>query len=98
MAARLAESSQSLVARTTAEIAEVEEHLRLLKAQRDGQLNAGGRLATYQPNIGPGDYQWPKCWIVDGQSSRLNPIPFEKPDEDILRCRTCGRDFGVSLR
>jgi hypothetical protein len=34
----------------------------------------------------------------EAQSIRLKPIPFERPDEDIMRCPNRGRDFGISLR
>jgi hypothetical protein len=83
---------------TTAEIAELEEQLRQLRAQRDGQLDAQGRLNSCQPKVGDTDYQCPNCWIVDGKPALLKSIPFERPDQDIMRCPTCGRDFGISLR
>jgi len=68
VAKELAAASQSLLMQTAAEIAELEEQLRQLRAQRDGQLNAHARVESYQPR------------------------------DDILRCRACGRDFGLSLR
>ena len=98
VARELASASQSRLLHTTAEIAELEGQLRQLKAQRDGQLDAKGRLNSYMPKAGPVDYRCPNCWIRDAQSVLLKPIPFKRPDEDIMRCPTCGRDFGISLR
>ena len=99
VAKELATAFQSQLEQTSAEIAELEEQLRQLKARRDGQLDAQARLGTYRPNkVGTTDYRCPNCWIVDGQSTLLKPIPFERPNEDIMRCPTCGRDFGISLR
>lgn len=97
IARELAARSQSQLAQSAAEIAELEEQLQQLKARREGQLDAQGRLQSYRPKVGV-EYQCPNCWIVDGQPSRLKAIPFERPNEDIMRCATCGRDFGVSLR
>jgi hypothetical protein len=98
VARELAIASQSRLLQTTAEIAELESQLRQLKAQRDGQLDAHARLDIYRPNAGGAGYRCPNCWISDGQSVLLKPIPFARPDEDILRCLNCGRDFGISLR
>lgn len=94
----LAAASQSQLTKTAAEISELEEELRLLKARLAGQLDAQARLNTYVPRIGPFDYVCPNCWIVDGASVLLKPLPFTRPSEDILRCVACGRDFGISLR
>ena len=98
VARELAAGSELRLEHTTAEIAELEEQLRQLRAQRDGQLDAQGRLNSYQPKVGDTDYQCPNCWIVDGKPALLKSIPFERPDQDIMRCPTCGRDFGISLR
>ena len=98
IARELASASQTRLCLTLAEIADLEEQLRALKAQRDGQLDSEGRLKSYRPKAGAVDYRCPNCWIKDGQSSLLKAIPLERPDEDILRCPTCGRDFGISLR
>jgi hypothetical protein len=94
----LAADSESRLRYTTGEIAELEEQLRQLRAQRDGQLDAQGRLDAYRPKVGATEYRCPNCWIVDGRPALLKSIPFEKPDEDIMRCPACGRDFGISLR
>ena len=98
VAKELAATSESRLRHTTAEIAELEEQLRQLRAQRNGQLDAQGRLDSYRPKVAATEYQCPNCWIVDGKPALLKPIPFERPDEDIMRCPTCGRDFGISLR
>ena len=98
VARELAAASESRLRHTTVEIAELEEQLRQLRAQRDGQLDAQGRLNSYQPKVSATDYQCPNCWIVDGKPALLKSIPFERPDQDIMRCPTCGRDFGISLR
>ena len=98
VAREIAAASQSRLKHTTAEIADLEEQLRLLKARQEGQLDAQARLACYRPKDGAAEYRCPNCWIVDGYPTLLKPIPFERPDEDILRCPTCGRDFGISLR
>jgi hypothetical protein len=97
VAKELAALSQARLALTDAEISELEEQLGQLKAQRTGQIEAHARLDAYLPKTGTA-YRCPNCWIRDGQQSLLKPIPFERPDEDILRCQTCGRDFGISLR
>ena len=94
----LAANSESRLLQTTGEIAELEEQLRQLRAQRDGQLDAQGRLDAYRPKVGATDYRCPNCWIVDGKPALLRSIPFDKADEDIMRCPACGRDFGISLR
>jgi hypothetical protein len=94
----LAAASELRLGDTTAEIAELEEQLRRLRTQRDGQLDAQGRLNSYRPKVSGTDYRCPNCWIVDGKPALLKSIPFERPGEDILRCPTCGRDFGISLR
>lgn len=94
----LAAASESRLRLTTGEIAELEEQLRQLRAQRDGQLDAQGRLSSYRPKVDATEYRCPNCWIVDGKPALLKSIPFERPDEDIMRCPTCGRDFGISLR
>ena len=98
VARQLAAASELRLRHTTAEIAELEVQLRQLRAQRDGQIDAEGRLNSYRPKVGATDYRCPNCWIVDGKPSLLKSIPFERPDEDILRCPTCGRDFSISLR
>ena len=98
VARELACASQSQLKHTVAEISEVEEQLRQLKARRDGQLDVQARLDSYRPKVGAADYRCPNCWIVDGYPTLLKPIPFDRPDEDIMRCPTCGRDFGISLR
>ena len=98
VARELAAGSELRLEHTTAEIAELEEQLRQLRAQRDGQLDAQGRLNSYRPKVSETDYRCPNCWIVDGKSALLKSIPFERPDKDIMRCPTCGRDFGISLR
>ena len=98
VARELAAASQARLLHTNAEIAELEEQLQQLRAQRDGQLDAHGRLNSYQPKAGATDYRCPNCWMREAQSIRLRPIPFERPDEDIMRCPSCGRDFGISLR
>ena len=97
VAKELAALSPARLAQTDAEIAELEQQLEQLKAQRDGQIHAHTRLDAYRPKVGV-DYRCPNCWIRDGQQSLLKPIPLERPDQDILRCHTCGRDFGISLR
>ena len=98
VARELAAASESRLRHTKVEIEDLEEQLRQLRAQRDGQLDAQGRLNSYQPKVDATDYQCPNCWIVDGKPALLKSIPFERPDEDIMRCPTCGRDFGISLR
>ena len=98
VARELATASHSRLNHTSAEVAELEEQLRQLKARRDGQLDAQTRLGTYRPKVGIAGYKCPNCWIVDGKQTLLNSIPFERPDEDIMRCPTCGDDFGISLR
>lgn len=98
VAKELAAASQFLLLRTTAEIAELEEQLRQLRAQRDGQVNAHARVESYHPRAAEAEYRCPNCWIRDGQSTALTPITFENPHDDILRCSACGRDFGLSLR
>jgi hypothetical protein len=97
VATELTAASQARLRQTHDEIEDLEAQLRQLKAQRDGQLDARKRLDAYQPKVGT-DYLCPNCWIKDGQRSTLTPIPFERADEDIMRCPTCGRDFGISLR
>ena len=52
VARELAAASESRLLHTTAEIAELEEQLRQLRAQRDGQLDAQGRLNSYRPKVG----------------------------------------------
>lgn len=94
----LAARSEARLAQTVAEIVDLEEQLQQLKARRDGQRDAQGRLKNYRPKVGLSEYLCPNCWIIDGQSSTLRAIPFERPNEDIMRCGTCGHDFGVSLR
>ena len=98
VARELADVSRSRLQVTTAEIAELEEQLRQLKAQRAGQLDAQGRLESYHPKSGAEEYRCPNCWIRDRQSTQLKSIPFERPEQDIMRCPACGRDFGISLR
>ena len=98
VARELAAGSELRLGHNTAEIAELEEQLRQLKAQRDGQLDAQGRLNSYRPKVSATDYRCPNCWIADGKSALLKSIPFERPGEDIMRCPACGRDFGISLR
>jgi len=98
VARELAAVSQSRFLVTAAEIADLEEQLRQLKAQRAGQLDAQGRLESYHPKSGTEEYRCPNCWIRDRQSTLLKPIPFERPEQDVMRCPTCGRDFGISLR
>jgi hypothetical protein len=97
VATELMAASQARLRQTHDEIEDLEAQLRQLKAQLDGQLDAGKRLNAYQPKVGT-DYLCPNCWIKDDQRSTLMPIPFVRADEDILRCYTCGRDFGISLR
>ena len=96
VATDLAAVSESRLAQTNAEIAELEEQLRQLQARRDGQLDVKGRLLSYRPKSGPVEYQCPNCWIVDGERSLLRTISLPAPSEDVMRCPTCGRDFGIS--
>ena len=65
-------------------------------AMGSSMLTADSTL--YQPKAGATDYRCPNCWMREAQSIRLKPIPFERPDEDIMRCPNRGRDFGISLR
>ena len=69
VAAELAAVSQFRLRHTIAEILEIEEQLRQLKAQRDGQLNARGRVYSYQPKAGAVDCRMPNCWIGMGSQS-----------------------------
>jgi hypothetical protein len=98
VARELAAVSQSRLQVTTVEIRELEEQLRQLKAQRDGQLDAQGRLGSYHPKTVAKEYGCPNCWIRDRQSTLLKSILFERPEQDVMRCPACGRDFGISLR
>jgi predicted RNA-binding Zn-ribbon protein involved in translation (DUF1610 family) len=97
VATELAAASELRLEHTAAEIGELEEQLRQLRAQREGQLDAQSRLNSYRP-ISATDFRCPNCWIVDGKPALLKSIPFERPGEDIMRCPSCGRDFGISLR
>lgn len=98
VARELSAASESRLEHTIAEIRELEEQLRQLGAQREGQLDAQSRLNSYRPKVSATDFRCPNCWIVDGKSALLKSIPFERPGEDIMRCPACGRDFGISLR
>jgi len=98
IARNLAAQSQARLITTTAELAELEEQARQLEARREGQRNAYRRLEAYQPRAGSIEYRCPNCWIIDGRSIPLKPILYGKPEDDILRCPACGRDFGISLR
>jgi predicted nucleic acid-binding Zn-ribbon protein len=89
-------TSQTRLRDTVAEMAELEEQLTQLQAQRDGQLDAGMRLQTYRPRSGTGVYLCPNCWIGLGQQVPLALIRFGS--EDVMRCPSCGRDFGISPR
>jgi hypothetical protein len=97
VATELAAASRARQRQTNDEIEDLEAQLRQLTEQRDGQIDARKRLDAYQPKVGT-DYLCPNCWVKDGRRSPLTPIPFERADEDIMRCHTCGRDFGISLR
>ena len=79
VAKELAAASELRLEHTSAEIAELEEQLRQLRTQRDGQLDAPGRLNSYQPKVSGTDYRCPNCWIVDGKPALLKSIPFERP-------------------
>ncbi len=98
IAKELAAGSQARLLQTTAEIAELEEQLRQLRTQRDGQLNAYKRLDSYRPRAAAVEYLCPNCWVSEGQSIPLKPILLGRPEDDVLRCPACGRDFGISLR
>ena len=87
-------TSQTRLRDTVAEIADLEAQLTYLRAQRDGQLDAGMRLQTYRPKGGTGAYLCPSCWIGLGQQVPLAFIRFGS--EDVMRCPSCGRDFGIS--
>ena len=97
-ARELAAVSQSRLQVTTAEIGELEEQLRQLKAQREGQVDAQGRLRLLPSKNGGEEDRCPNCWIRDRESTLLKSIPFERPEQDVMRCPACGRDFGISLR
>ena len=89
-------TSQTRLRDTLVEIAELEEQLMQLQAQRDGQLDASMRLQTYRPKGATGVYLCPNCWIGMGQHVPLALIRFGT--EDVMRCPSCGRDFGVFRR
>ena len=59
VARELAAASQTRLLHTNAEIAELEEQLQQLRTLRDGQLDAHGRLDSYQPKAGATDYRCP---------------------------------------
>ena len=76
----------------------VAEHARTDHTRKHTGHFVQGRLNSYRPKVGATDYRCPNCWIVDEKPGLLKSIPFERPDEDIMRCPTRGRDFGISLR
>jgi rubrerythrin len=92
-ASALMATSQTRLRDTAEEIADLEAQLAYLRAQRDGQLDAGMRLQTYRPKGGTGVYLCPNCWIGLGQQVPLAFIRFG--NEDVMRCPSCGRDFGI---
>src|SRR5688572_17494736 len=94
----LAADLRSRFRQTAAEISELEHQLGQLKAQHAGERDAEIRLASYHPQINPGLYRCPNCWLTDGRQVPLKPVLFPKLHEDILRCPSCGRDFGISVR
>ena len=91
IARELASASQTRLCLTLAEIADLEEQLRALKAQRDGQLDSEGRLKSYRPKAGAVDYCCPNCWIkVSAQgdtSTLLRQVPSRTSTKHCLNPR-----------
>ena len=90
VARHLADGLRSRFQQTAAEIADLEEQLHKLKAEI--------RLAAYRAQAVPGVYRCPNCWLSEGKAVPLKPVRFQRPREDVLRCFSCGRDFGISVR
>lgn len=80
---------------TLSEIRELERRLSEATARLKNQANVQQRLSLFEANADR--LLCPHCWIVDGTSSTLEPMRFDNPDDDVLRCHVCGRDYGVSL-
>jgi hypothetical protein len=98
VARNLAAALQSRFHQTAAEISELEGQLRQLKVQHAGEREAQVRLASYLPHVNPGAYGCPNCWLTEGKDIHLSLVIFHRTHEDILRCFSCGRDFGISVR
>lgn len=95
VAREIARASQQQLAQTAAEMAELERQLLQLKTQWEGQLHADTRAVAYRPRLGAREYACPNCWIIYGQSFVLTPVLFNSSSESVLRCQSCGRDFGL---
>ena len=95
VAREIAQSAQHQLSQTATEMAELERQLLQLKIQWEGQLHADTRVAAYRPKLAAREYACPNCWIVYGQAFVLIPVAFNSPTESVLRCQSCGRDYGL---
>lgn len=78
---------------TLSEIRELERRLSEASARLKNQVNVQQRLRLFESNADR--FVCPHCWIMDGTSSTLEPMRFDNPDDDVLRCQECGRDYGA---
>jgi hypothetical protein len=94
----IAAASSHRLSTTALEMVELERQLSQLKTQWEGQLHANSRAASYCPSAGNRHYTCPNCWITYGQTSLLAPVDLSASEELLLRCGSCGRDYGIVAR
>jgi hypothetical protein len=92
-AAHFARQFEAQSEETLREIGNLERRLAEANKKLDNQANAQQRLTVFEANADR--CLCPYCWIVEGSSNPLEPMRFDDPDDDVLRCHQCGRDYGV---
>jgi hypothetical protein len=86
-AMEIAEYAHEQIAGFDLQLALIEEEKAKINAEREQARGALKRAADFPVKSGA-DYLCPMCWVDDGVSSTLRPVP--SPDRnDIFRCNKC---------
>jgi hypothetical protein len=86
-AQEFAEHTHTQITHFDKQLAEIEKQKAAIEADRVKARSALKRAADFPVKRGA-DYLCPLCWVDDGVTSTLRPVP-STDRHDIFRCNTC---------
>ena len=92
-AIEIADNAQARLSQLEHEEAEIDARKAKIKAERDMIRGTAHRLANF-PVRTAADFLCPRCWVAEGKSSPLRPIPSQTRD-DLFRCTLCQFDLMI---